>query len=495
MGSRDDLTVPFATTRAGRLCALLAFAKLALLVPVLRRYGWDRDELYFLAAGRHLAFGYVDFPPLVAVAARAVDATVGPSLITLRLLSSLLAAVAAVAVGAVARELGAGLRLQVLATAAWIATPYGLGGAVLFHPTFLELAATALALVAATRLIVRAEPRQWLLLGLWGGIGLESKYTIAVPLVAFLAGCALWRRDLLLRREAAFGVVIAVGLLVPNVVWEITHEWISLDFASSQHAKTASDSPPLVYAGQLLAFLGAGAVLVAVGIVWLWRRPQLRPLALTSAAPLVLFGLEQGRSYYALPALLPALAAGCLALSERRPRRATLAGLGVVHLAVLALVLPLVVPILPTRQVVSTGTWDRSFWKDEIGWHELVAQTAAAWRSRTPAERAAGAIVAGNYGVAGALALGGPRAGLPAPLSGHLSFQYWHPARMPERAVLLVGFDRADALAHCTHSTVLGVVDNRWHVDNEERGRPLVWCRLRAPLGELWQHSFATARL
>ena len=69
------------------------------------------------------------------------------------------------------------------------------------------------------------------------------------------------------------------------------------------------------------------------------------------------------------------------------------------------LVLPLVVPILPTRQLVSTGTWDKSFWKDEIGWHELVDQTAAAWRSRTPAERAAGAIVAGNYGVAGALSL------------------------------------------------------------------------------------------
>jgi hypothetical protein len=173
----------------------------------------------------------------------------------------------------------------------------------------------------------------------------------------------------------------------------------------------------------------------------------------------------------------------------------TLAGLGVLHVAVLALALPLVVPILTTRQLVSTGTWDKSFWKDEIGWHELVAQTAAAWRTRTPAERAAGAIVAGNYGVAGALSLYGPAAGLPTPLSGHLSFQYWHPARMPERTVLLVGFDREDALHRCAHATVLGVVDNRWHIDNEERGRPIVWCRLRAPLGQLWESTFATARL
>ena len=194
--------VPYPFTWAGRLCVLLALAKVALLVPILGRYGWDRDELYFLAAGRHLAFGYVDFPPLTAVAARLVDGTIGPSLISLRLLCSLLSAVAAVAAGAIARELGAGARLQVLAAAAWLVTPFGLGGAVLFHPTFLELAATALALLAAVRLVVRSEPRQWMLLGLWGGLGLEAKYTIVVPLAAFLAGCAIWRRDLLLRREA-----------------------------------------------------------------------------------------------------------------------------------------------------------------------------------------------------------------------------------------------------------------------------------------------------
>ena len=143
--------------------------------------------------------------------------------------------------------------------------------------------------------------------------------------------------------------------------------------------------------------------------------------------------------------MLPALVAGCVALAERRPRRVTLAGLAVLHVAVLALALPLVVPILPTAQLVSTGTWDRSFWKDELGWHELVAQTATAWHSRTPAERASAAIVAGNYGVAGALSLSagsGPAdAGLRAP-----PFQYWHPAKMPQRTVLLVGFDRGDAL-------------------------------------------------
>ena len=370
---------PFLMTRAGRLCALLAFAKLVLLLPILTRYGWHGDELYYLAAGRHLALGYVDFPPLVAVAGRLVDAIAGPSLSASRLAGSLFGVVAAIAAGAVARELGAGQKLQVLATAAWIATPFALGGATpALSPTFLELGATALALLAATRLLVSGEARQWLLLALWSGIGLEAKYTIAVPLAAFVIGCVLWRRELIMRREAAIAALIALALVIPNVIWQATHGWISLDFASTQHDATAGDSTPFVYAAQQLLFLGVGAVLVVLGLAWLWRRPQLRPLALASAAPTVLFALEQGRSYYALPAMLPALVAGCLALAERRPRRSTLLAFGGLHLAVLVIALPLVVPILPERQLVSTGTWNLSFWKDELGWRELTAQTARA---------------------------------------------------------------------------------------------------------------------
>lgn len=483
-------------TRAGRLCALLGLAKLVLLLPILTRYGWHGDELYYLAAGRHLALGYVDFPPLVAVAGRLVDAIAGPSLFGVRLLGSLCGVAAAVAAGAVARELGAGARLQVMATAAWIATPFALGGATpAFSPTFLELAATALALLAATRLLVSGDARRWFPLALWGGIGMEAKYTIAVPLAAFVIGCVLWRRELIMRREAAIAALIALALVIPNVIWQMTHGWISLGFASTQHDATAADSTPLVYAAQQLLFLGVGAALVVLGLAWLWRRPGLRPLALASAAPTVLFALEQGRSYYALPAMLPALVAGCLALAARRPRRSVLMGLAGLHLALLTIALPLVVPILPERQLVSTGTWNLSFWKDELGWRELASQTAAAWRSRSADERAAGAIVAVNYGTAGALALYGPAAGLPAALSGHLSYQFWHPARMPQRYALLVGFDRRSALERCSRTTVLTVIDNRHHVGNDVRGRPIIWCRLRAPLGQMWQRSFANASL
>ena len=212
----------------------------------------------------------------------------------------------------------------------------------------------------------------------------------------------------------------------------------------------------------------------------------------------VLFALEQGRSYYALPAMLPALVAGCLALAARRPRRSTLLAFGGLHLAVLVIALPLVVPILPTRQLVSTGTWNLSFWKDELGWRELTAQTARAWSSRTPAQRAAGAIVAGNYGVAGALALYGPAAGLPAPVSGHLSYQYWHPSDAVSAALHRTGSastarerPRAAAKRRCSpSSTTAGTSTTR---SGGGRSSGAACARLSRP--DVWQQSFANAAL
>ena len=487
---------PYPFTRAGRLCVLLALAKLVLLLPILTRYGWDRDELYFLAAGRHLSLGYVDFPPLTAVAARLVDGTIGPSLFSLRLLSSLLAMVAAVAAGAIARELGASDRLQVLACAAWILTPYALGGAVLFHPTFLDLAATAMAMLAATRLVARERPAPVAAPRPLGRLGLGLLHDRRPARWRSRAGCAFWRRDLLLRRSGLRRADRA-RLLMPNVIWEITHDWISLDFASTQHAKTASDSPPLAYIAQQLAFLGVGAVLVVLGSRLAVAAAAAPAAGVDLRAPSVVFALEQGRSYYALPAMLPALVAGCIALAERHPRRSALAALALVQVAVLALVAAARRPgaaDVAARLHGHVGSLllegrDRLARADGADGRGLALADACAagrrprswpattgWRERSRST--------------------GPAAGLPARRSRDISpSSTGIRARMPERAVLLVGFDRDGRAARCSHATVLAVADNRWHVDNEERGRPIVWCRLRRSLGQEWQRSFATARL
>jgi len=109
---------------ARRGLALLASTVCAVLVAFSARYGYHRDELYFLRAGRELAFGYVDQPPLTPAVARVASAVFGDSLVGLRLPSAIAAAAVVLLTGLIARELGAERSAQLLAAATMSVAAY-----------------------------------------------------------------------------------------------------------------------------------------------------------------------------------------------------------------------------------------------------------------------------------------------------------------------------------------------------------------------------------
>jgi dolichyl-phosphate-mannose-protein mannosyltransferase len=481
--------------------SLAAAAQAAVVVPFLGRYGWNRDELYFLSAARRSTWGYVDFPPVTAWIAWLVHATFGDSLVALRATSLVATMLTVVLVALMARELGGGPRTQAIAALVWGLSPYGLAGGSVFHPTWLDVLCWVALLYTVVVALARRRPRLWLAAGVIAGIGIETKYTIAFLLAALLVALVASDRRAILRTGWPWlGLGIALLLLLPNLVWEAQHSWPSIHFFQSQNADTASDSPPATYLAQQLLFLGGLLVVAVVGVVSLWRRAGLRPIAILPPLITVFFLLERGRSYYPLPADSVAVAAGVVALAAwlrdgGRRRRAAVAALVVLQAVVLALALPVVLPVRSTASMVSSGVWKDSFYKDEIGWPELADQTATAWRSLAAAQRAEGAIVAGNYGEASALELYGPARGLPQVLSGHLSWQYWRPQSLPQRYALFVGYDPGTLSLLCRSWTKLATIDNRWHIANEERGRIIAGCRLPRPLGVIWQRSIARNNL
>lgn len=445
--------------------------------PFLGRYGWHRDELYFVTASRHLALGYVDFPPLTAWIAWLVRQLVGDSLVALRLVSLACGVGSVFFVVLIARELGATARGELIAGFAWSTTPYVLGSSSIFHPTLLDLLAWAAACYVVTRIVIRRETRLWPLFGAIVGVGFEAKYTMAFLAFAVVVAMLAFDRDLLRGRGPWLAAAIAALLVVPNFVWQVEHGWPSLQFASSQNAQTAADTPPWAYVLDQMLFLGAALLVAVLGVHALWRR-RLRALAAVPLLLFVLFLLERGRSYYPLPAYTIAVAGGAVAL-ETRPRLVTAAM--AIQLAALALVLPIVVAVLPERAALRHGYASAGFMKDEIGWPELARQVDAAAR---PAEL----VVTQNYGEASAL----ERYAHVRVVSGHLSWQYWRPRRLPERRVLLVGY--GEPRQFCARWTVVAHIDNAEHFDNEERGRPIVQCTLQRPLGAEWPR-FATFNL
>jgi 4-amino-4-deoxy-L-arabinose transferase-like glycosyltransferase len=467
------------TPLALRPVLVVIAAKSALNFAFAGRYGWQRDELYYAVAGRHLQGGYVEFPPVTALLSALARLLFGWSLVGFRAFAILAGAATILVAALAARELGANARAQTIAAVAVGFSPLLVATNGLFQPVSFDQLATMVVLWLALRLAVGRG--SWALLGLAAGVGLETKYTLAVVLVLLLAGFVAWRRDLL--RSAGFALAVATAglLLVPNLIWQAEHDWTSVHWFLNPPSSATDESRPQ-YVANLLLLTHVVAVPVAVaGALMLLRSRALRPLGFAVVATPLAYLLLGGKSYYALPVVLFALAAGA-APFERWATRRRLQRVGAAFAGLLTLLLPIGVPVLPLHTADKLGVIAaRSDYQDEVGWHAL---------ARTAERDAAGAdvVIAANYGEAGALELFGR--GLPPVASAHVTFRYWRPT-VHGREAVLVGFSRADA-RFCDAYRLVGRV--AMPVDNEERGRPIARCTLDGSLGRIWPelvHTYA----
>jgi Dolichyl-phosphate-mannose-protein mannosyltransferase len=465
-------------TRAARLLPLalrpllvVIVAKSALNVAFAARYGWQRDELYYAVAGRHLQSGYVDFPPVTALLSALARSLFGFSLVGFRAVAILAGAATILVAALAARELGGNARAQTLAAIAVGFSPLLIATNGLFQPVSFDQLTTMIVLWLALRLALGRG--SWLLLGLAVGIGLETKYTLAVPVALLALGFVAWRRDLLRPREVSLAVVIAAAVVAPNLIWQAQHNWVSVHWFLHPPSSATDESRPQ-YVANLLLLTHVVAVPVAVaGIVLLLRHRSLRPLGFTVAVTLLAYLVLGGKAYYALPVMLFALAAGAVPF-ERWATRRRLQRVGAAFAGVLVATLPIGLPVLPLRTADRLGVLSaRSDYKDEVGWPALA----------NAVERdAAGVdvVVAANYGEAGALELFAH--GLPPVASAHASFRYWRPAVRGRRA-LLVGIAR-NAAGFCHGYRRVDRIT--MPVDNEERGRPIARCTLDRSIAALW---------
>jgi 4-amino-4-deoxy-L-arabinose transferase-like glycosyltransferase len=463
--------------------------KLALHYSVVERYGWHRDELYYRDAGLHPAAGYVDFPPVTGLLARLSHALFGDSLLMLRSFTILAGAAVIVAACVICRRLGGGDTAIGVTAFVLALAPFLLGPNSLFQTVSFDQLAWALVILATLEVIQRPSTPAWALLGAAVGLALMTKYTAVVLVVGLLGGMAVTTPARLRDRGLLLAAAVAAVICLPNLIWQIGHDWASVDFIVHPPPSATDESR-----GEFmfdLFLLGGPAVLglAVAGAVRLWREPPLRGLAIAAAFVFVVFFASGGKSYYVAPALIALVPAGAVALERvagarmRRLPSWAFAGAVVLTAAVyLAGALPFVLPVRSERALADSSLWDdRADYGDEIGWPELARQTERAYR----AAGGTGALVTQNYGEAGAISLYGR--GLPQPLSRHVSHRFWGPGRWASsRRAVLVGFEPGEVAQLCQSSRPLGTISNHLGIANPEAGERLVACRLRAPLGELW---------
>jgi len=426
----------------------------------------------------HLQGGYVEFPPVTALLAALARELFGWSIVGLRAFT-ILASAGTVVVGAlVARELGATRRAQTLAAAIIGFSPGMLATNLLFQPVALDQLATLVVLWLALRLALGRG--SWPLLGVAVGIGLETKYTLAVVLVLLIGTFLVWRRDVLRSWGFPVAAAIAAALLVPNLVWEAGHGWASVHWFLDPAASATDESRPGFIVNVIL-LAGVAAPVAWAGVTSLIRDRALRPLGWTVVATVVAYLVLGGKSYYALPVIVFAFAAGAPALDRwiaRRPRRLLKAS--VAFAGVGLLILPLALPVLPLHTAVEHGVVKaRSDYQSEVGWPayaRLVERDSAG----------ASVIVARNYGEAGALEVLGHH--LPPVASADVTLRYWRPP-VSGRSALVVGYSQR-AADFCDGYRLVARISGA--NDSDEAGEPIARCTLRGTLAGVWPAIVAT---
>jgi Dolichyl-phosphate-mannose-protein mannosyltransferase len=428
------------------LAWVVAAAFVALELAVSARYGFLQDELYFIEAGRHLTFGYVDQPPLMPLLDKVTD-ILGVTPTAVRIIPALAGGAVIITAARLAALFGAGRFGRVLAAVATACAPVLMGAMHIGNTTPIELLAWSVVVLCVATALLRDRPRWWLGAGAAAGIGLEDNNLLVLLLIGLAVGIlATCHRPALRTRWPWLGAAIALVIWTPNLIWQATHGWPQLAMASALHQENSSVAD---YAGGLPAQLVYAGLLTAplliAGYIRLWRAPQLRFIAIvvTITAGYVLAWIP-GRTYYADGLLAVVLAAGSVA-AERwiaRARRPRLRGWLVVVpvLAGMAAILPFNVPLLPVTDVHSMplSIQRSSGMGDTVGWPQLTraiaAQDAALKAGGTPPT----SIFTGYYAEAAALNVLGTSDHLPPVLSGHNAYWMWGPGRASDRTVLVV---------------------------------------------------------
>ncbi len=492
------------TRPAGTLGAdaavLTAFAAAVMAVHFLvgNGYGFHRDELQFLDDARHLQWGFVAYPPMTAFCGRIAIALFGISPQVFRLPAALVNAVSLVLAGLIARELGGSRLAQVVTLCAGL--PLALAFSSVLQYNKFDLLAWSTIVFFTARLLRTGDERCWLGVGVGIGIGVLSKYSIAFPVASLAAALVIMpsQRRHLRSRWLWAGVAVAAVIASPNLIWLARHQFITLTMERYIHARDVRQGRADGYYTDQIRFTLLALPLAVAGLVSLLRSARFRLLSAFYVGPFLLFALARGRGYYLLPAYPVLYAAGAVAvegLLAGRARWLPVSVPGVVIAAMLVDAGLVAWDYLPVWRPGSRGwAWQmqhNSDLRDEVGWPEFVAQVAAVRDDLTAEERGSLAVLANNYGEAGALALYGPQYGLPVPISSTNTFHLRGFGNGAE-TVIVTGGELHDQERNFERCRVAAQVTIPYGVRNEEAvDHPviLVCHHLRLPWAVVWKRS------
>ncbi len=468
-----------------------------------------RDEFYYMACGEHLAFGYVDHPPLVAWLAALSRFLFGDSVFVLRILPAVTGAVMIILAGWLTRRLGGRLFAQTLAALSVWFLPYYLATYSFFSMNAFDQLFWLAAVYLVVLLIQEEKPSLWIYLGLILGIGLLNKISVLFLGAGLFIGILLTpQRQWFLSKWIWICAAIAFGLFLPHILWQIATGWPTLEFMHNARMYKNIALSPLEFLTNIC--IESNPLLVPIwltGVIWLFfgkEGKRFRLLGWIFVTVLLILITQRGKTYYFAPVFSFILPAGSVAIGNGIQRLGWQwlkpVVLSIVVLAGIATA-PLTVPILSPEAYVAYSnavgitpppneTNEQAalpqFLADRYGWKEMVNTVGKVYQSLSSEEKETCVIYTTNYGRAGAIDFYGEQYGLPPARCGHNNYFLWGPGEKEGKVAIVFGLSKED-LNSIFEEVQQAAVHEHPHAMPYESRLPIYVCHNpRVSLQEIW---------
>ncbi len=498
-----------ASNRNLLLLSALVFL-LHIVVNATTAYGYFRDELYYLACSEHLAFGYVDHPPLSILLLAISRFFFGESLVALRLFPALAHGFIVFLTGRIAQQLGGIAFAQILAALGSSLAPVFLGITNYYSMNAFDILLWTIALFIVVKIVQEENKRLWLFFGVVVGLGTQNKYSIAFLSFGIVVGLLLTsQRKHLLSKEFWLGATIAAIILLPHIMWQVANRFPTLEFMHNATLyKNVENSFLEFFVGQFMQVSPFSFPIWGIGLWYFFSKngKPFRVFGWCYVALFVLFVLQRGKVYYLAPIYPILFASGGVVIAQLIAARhwTWLKPILIILLFGTTLMLPMALPLLPADTFIAyqhaigieppreenheMGKLPQHF-ADMFGWEEKVAAVARAFHTLSPEERAKCAIVADNYGRAGAIDFFGRTYGLPKAISRHNSYWLWGTRGYTGEVVIVLGGGLEDKQQLFASVEVTETVQCEYCMPYENNLRVYVCRGIKTPPDELWARN------
>jgi len=487
-------------TNPAAIALYLSLFKLLLHLFANGQFGYHRDELYYMACGQHLDFGYVDHPPLIALLARVWIGVIGNSLFSIRFLPAVAGAIVVYFTGLITRELGGRTYAAIIACLSVMIAPVILSTDNLFTTNVFDQLFWVMGIYLIVKILKYDKPKGWIWVGLIIGLGLLNKHSVVFLIFGLGVGLLLTSQRRYFRNKYFWiGTGVTILIFAPNLIWQIKHGWPTIEFLREAEINRPTGGSLFDFVKQItFSFHPLTLPIWAAGFYFLLLSKdgkRYRLLAVLFITLLIFFSIQRSKDYYLAP-VFPMLWASGAVMLERLIRKRKLillrsAIIGILLVGGIALA-PLSIPILSFDKTVEYCEYARGglhpVYSDMLGWENMVETVARVYNNLPEDEKRVCGIMTQNYGQAAAINFFGAKYDLPGAISPHNSYWLWGPGDYTGEIMITTGISPEGLSQGFESHRVAEVVVNDYVMWYETNQPVIIWKNPRMPLAAMWPY-------